>query len=80
MFVFCKLSKNIFIYLKSQYQKLTVIKCSEFLLQENGSKKSITKSLDENQQLTNSIKEVNSSESFKIVKGTLTENYYNPKS
>ena len=66
--------------MKSQYQKLTVIKRSEFLLQENGSKKSITKILDENQQLKNNIKEVNSNESFKSVKGTFTETCYNPKS
>ena len=52
----------------------------EFLLQENASKNTIIKILAENQQHANNTKEVDSSESFKTVKGAFIKNRYEPKS
>ena len=43
---------------------------NEFLLQENASKNTIIKILAENQEHTNNTKEIDSSDSFKTVKGT----------
>ena len=43
---------------------------NKFLLQENASKNTIIKILAENQEYTNNTKEIDSSDSFKTVKGT----------
>ena len=53
-------------------------KHNEFLLQENASKNPTIQILAENQQHASNTKEVDSSESFKTVKGTL--NRCKPKS